>query len=102
MDLTGSSALGLPISVLSGIDLAGGHQAQADHEELIAIVSGVDFDEAVNGLGDADDATYRYLVRTRNFLKKEDNRAKIAPYPKSNTVHFYVGPGNQILEYTKA
>ncbi len=76
--LTGSSALGLPISVLSGIDLAGGHPAQADHEELIAIVSGVDFDEAVNGLGDAGDATYRYLVRTRNFLKKEDNRAKMA------------------------
>jgi len=76
--LTGSSALGLPISVLSGIDLIGGHQAQADHEELIAIVSGIDFDETVNGLGDADDATYRYLVRTRNFLKKEDNRARMA------------------------
>ncbi|WP_289054989.1 hypothetical protein [Carboxylicivirga marina] len=77
--LSGSSALGLPISVLSGIDLAGGHQAQADHEELIAIVSGVDFDEAINGLGDADDATYRYLVRTRNFLlKNKENKAKIA------------------------
>ena len=63
--LTGSSSLGLPISILSGIDLAGGHQAKADHEELIAIVSGVDFDDAINGLGDADDATYRYLVRTR-------------------------------------
>ena len=77
--LTGSSSLGLPISVLSGIDLAGGHQAQADHEELIAIVSGVDFDEAINGLGDAEDATYRYLVRTRNFLlRNTDNKAKMA------------------------
>ena len=77
--LTGSSALGLPISVLSGIDLAGGHQAQADYEELIAIVSGVDFDNAVNGLGDADDATYRYLIRTRKFLlRNQDNKAKMA------------------------
>ncbi|MCT4643619.1 MAG: hypothetical protein N4A74_01435 [Carboxylicivirga sp.] len=77
--LTGSSSLGLPISVLSGIDLAGGHQAQADHEELIAIVSGVDFDDAINGLGDADDATYRYLVRTRNFLlKNKENKDKMA------------------------
>ena len=77
--LTGTSALGLPISVLSGIDLAGGVQAQADHEELIAIVSGVDFDEAVNGLGDAKDATYRYLIRTRNFLlKNRDNKDKMA------------------------
>ncbi|MCT4586421.1 MAG: hypothetical protein N4A71_01220 [Carboxylicivirga sp.] len=77
--LTGSSSLGLPISILSGIDLAGGHQAQADHEELIAIVSGVDFDDAINGLGDADDATYRYLVRTRNFLlKNQENKDKMA------------------------
>jgi hypothetical protein len=77
--LTGSSSLGLPISVLSGIDLAGGHQAQADHEELIAIVSGVDFDDAINGLGDADDAIYRYLVRTRNFLlKNKENKDKMA------------------------
>ncbi len=77
--LTGSSSLGLPISVLSGIDITGGHQAQADHEELIAIVSGVDFDEAINGLGDAEDATYRYLVRTRNFLlRNQDNKAKMA------------------------
>ncbi len=76
---TGTSALGLPISVLSGIDLVGGVQAQSDHEELIAIVSGTDFDEAINGLGDADDATYRYLVRTRNFLlKNKDNKAKMA------------------------
>ncbi|MBR8536711.1 hypothetical protein KDU71_14135 [Carboxylicivirga sediminis] len=77
--LTGSSSLGLPISILSGIDLAGGHQAKADHEELIAIVSGVDFDDAINGLGDADDATYRYLVRTRNFLlKNKENKDKMA------------------------
>ena len=77
--ITGTSALGLPISVLSGIDLAGGIQAQNDHEELIAIVSGVDFDDAINGLGDADDATYNYLVRTRDFLLKDKtNKSKMA------------------------
>ncbi|MDA3883159.1 MAG: hypothetical protein PF481_07725 [Bacteroidales bacterium] len=77
--LTGTSALGLPISMLSGIDLAGGIQAQGDHEELIAIVSGVDFDDAINGLGDADDATYKYLVRTRDFLlKNKNNKNKMA------------------------
>ncbi len=77
--LTGTSALGLPISVLSGVDLAGGVQAQANHEDLIAIVSGVDFDDAINGLGDAEDATYNYLVRTRNYLlKNRDNKDKMA------------------------
>lgn len=77
--ITGTSALGLPISVLSGIDLAGGVQAQANHEDLIAIVSGVDFDDAINGLGDAEDATYNYLVRTRNYLlKNRDNKDKMA------------------------
>ncbi len=77
--LTGESALGLPISILSGIDLSGGHQAQINHEELIAIVSGVDFEDAINGLGNADDTTYRYLVRTRNFLtKNKDNKDKMA------------------------
>lgn len=77
--ITGTSALGLPISVLSGIDIAGGVQAQANHEDLIAIVSGVDFDDAINGLGDAEDATYNYLVRTRNYLlKNRDNKDKMA------------------------
>jgi hypothetical protein len=77
--ITGTSALGLPISVLSGIDLAGGSQVQTGHEELIAIVSGVDFDDAINGLGDTEDATYNYLVRTRNFLlKNRDNKDKMA------------------------
>ncbi len=77
--ITGTSALGLPISVLSGIDLAGGIQAQANHEDLIAIVSGVDFDDAISGLGDAEDATYNYLVRTRNYLlKNRDNKDKMA------------------------
>lgn len=76
---TGTSALGLPISVLSGIDIAGGIQARADHEELIAIVSGVDFDDAINGLGEVEDATYHYLVRTRDFLlKNQDNKDKMA------------------------
>ncbi len=77
--ITGTSALGLPISVLSGIDLAGGVQAQTNHEDLIAIVSGVDFDDAISGLGDAEDATYNYLVRTRNYLlKNRDNKDKMA------------------------
>nr|WP_319398830.1 hypothetical protein [uncultured Carboxylicivirga sp.] len=77
--ITGTSALGLPISVLSGIDLAGGVQAQANHEDLIAIVSGVDFDDAINGLGDAEDATYNYLVRTRNYLlKNRENKDRMA------------------------
>ena len=74
--LTGTSSLGLPISVLSGIDMNGG--SQADYEDLMAIVSGVDFDDAINGLGTPEDATLRYLIRTRNFLSKEENQAKMA------------------------
>ncbi|MCU4176450.1 hypothetical protein [Carboxylicivirga sp. N1Y90] len=77
--LTGTSTLGLPISVLSGIDLSGGRQVQGEHEDLMAIVSGFDFEETINGLGNAEDATYRYLVRTRNFLlRNKDNKAKMA------------------------
>ncbi len=77
--LTGTTTLGLPIYALSGLDLAGGTTSHKDDMELMAIVSGVDFEDAVNGLGSAEDATYRYLVRTRDFLlKNQDNKAKMA------------------------
>ncbi|MCK4919539.1 MAG: hypothetical protein KAS71_00745 [Bacteroidales bacterium] len=77
--LTGTTSLGLPIYALSGLDLAGGSEAQGDHTELMAIVSGVDFEDTMNGLGSAEDATLRYLIRTRNFLlKNKDNKSKMA------------------------
>ncbi len=77
--LTGSTGLGLPIYALSGLDLSGGRMVQDEHADLMAIVSGVDFEDAINGLGDADDATYRYLVRTRDFLLKDKaNKNKMA------------------------
>jgi hypothetical protein len=77
--LTGSTGLGLPIYALSGLDLAGGRMVQDEHAEMMAIVSGVDFEDAINGLGNADDATYRYLVRTRDFLlKNKANKNKMA------------------------
>ncbi len=73
----GTSSLGLPISVLSGV----GHtQAEKDeYTELMGIVSGIDFEQAVEGLGSAEDATYRYLVRTRDYLKRSKaNSSKMA------------------------
>ncbi|MBN2833446.1 MAG: hypothetical protein JXR48_00625 [Candidatus Delongbacteria bacterium] len=77
--LTGDTSLGLPIYVLSGLDLAGGRQVQEDYTELMSIVSGIDFEDAINGLGDAEDATLRYLIRTRDFLlKNKDNKDKMA------------------------
>ncbi len=70
----GTTSLGLPISVLSGI---GNTQAQKDeYTELMGIVSGVDFEQTVNGLGDPEDATYRYLVRTRDFLVRSKSNAQ--------------------------
>ncbi len=71
--LTGSTSLGLPIYALSGLDLAGGRMAQEEHTDLMAIVSGIDFEPALNGVGSPDDATYNYLVRTRDFLLKNKN-----------------------------
>ena len=62
--LTGETSLGMPIYALSGLDMTGGTAAHDDDMELMAIVSGVDFEDAVNGIGNAEDATYRYLVRT--------------------------------------
>ncbi len=77
--LSGEMSLGLPIYALSGLDLAGGRMVQDEYTDLMAIVSGVDFEPALNGLGDADDATYNYLVRTRDFLlKNKDNKDKMA------------------------
>ncbi len=70
----GTTSLGLPISVLSGI---GSTQKQKDdYTELMGIVSGVDFEQTVNGLGDPEDATYRYLVRTRDFLIRSRSNAQ--------------------------
>ena len=94
--LTGASSLGLPISVLSGLDLAGGTQAQANHEDLMAIISGVDFDDAINGLGNPEDDTLRYLIRTRNFLAKGDNQAKMAHIQNPQQ---FVDMLNQAIKY---
>lgn len=77
--ITGTTSLGLPIYALSGTDLAGGRQAQESHTELMAIVSGIDFEDTVNGLGDPEDATLKYLIRTRDFLlKNKNNKNKMA------------------------
>ncbi|MCT4643885.1 MAG: hypothetical protein N4A74_02780 [Carboxylicivirga sp.] len=77
--LTGSTSLGLPIYALSGIDLAGGTTPHKDDMELMAIISGVDFEDAINGLGSAEDATFRYLIRTRDFLlRNQGNKSKMA------------------------
>ncbi len=76
--LTGSTSLGLPIYALSGIDYAGGSMAN-DDADLMAIVSGIDFEDTVNGLGEPDTATLNYLKRTRNFLlKNKENKGKMA------------------------
>jgi len=77
--LTGSTSLGLPIYALSGIDYAGGSMANDNDVDLMAIVSGIDFENTVNGLGDPDTATLNYLKRTRNFLlKNKENKGKMA------------------------
>ncbi len=77
--MTGTTSLGLPIYALSGIDIAGGSVAQESHTELMAIISGVDFEDTMNGLGEADDAAYKYIVRTRDFLlKNKDNKGKMS------------------------
>lgn len=77
--LTGETSLGLPIYALSGLDIAGGSLPQADNIELMSIVSGIDFEPVLNGLGNSEDATYKYLVRTRDFLlKNKDNKGKMA------------------------
>jgi len=77
--LTGTLGLGLPIYALSGLDMAGGRTPDADHSEMMAIVSGLDFEDAINGLGNAEDATLSYLKRTRDFLlKNKENKNKMA------------------------
>jgi len=77
--LTGTLGLGLPIYALSGLDMDGGRIADEDHTELMAIVSGVDFEDTMNGLGDAEDATLNYLRRTRGFLlKNKENKGKMS------------------------
>jgi hypothetical protein len=77
--LTGTTSLGLPIYALSGLDLAGGRFADDDHTELMAIVSGVDFEPTMNGLGNPETAALNYLRRTRDFLlKNKKNKSKMA------------------------
>jgi hypothetical protein len=77
--LTGTLGLGMPIYALSGLDYAGGRIADADHTELMAIISGVDFEDTINGLGNAEDATLNYLRRTRDFLlKNKENKSKMS------------------------
>jgi hypothetical protein len=77
--LTGTLGLGLPIYALSGLDMDGSRIADEDHTELMAIVSGVDFEDTMNGLGDAEDATLNYLRRTRDFLlKNKENKGKMS------------------------
>lgn len=77
--LTGTLGLGLPIYALSGLDIAGGRTPEAIHSEMMAIVSGLDFEDAINGLGSAEDATLNYLKRTRDFLlKNKENKNKMA------------------------
>ncbi len=77
--LTGTLGLGLPIYALSGMDMDGGRIPEGDHTELMAIISGVDFEESIYGLGDADEATLNYLKRTRDFLlKSKENKGKMS------------------------
>ncbi len=77
--LTGTLGLGLPIYALSGLDMDGGRTPDADHSEMMAIISGLDFEDTINGLGSAEDATLNYLKRTRDFLlKNKENKNKMA------------------------
>ncbi len=68
-NLSGSSSLGMPIMMLSGVD-------EAANDDLMGIISGIDFDNAIEGLGSADDATLNYLKRTQRYITK--NPASIA------------------------
>ena len=77
--LEGTTGLGLPIMALSGVNGTGGSIANEDHTELMAIVSGVDFEQTMNGLGNPEGATLNYLRRTRDFLlKNKKNRGAMA------------------------
>ncbi len=77
--LTGTLGLGLPIYALSGLDGDNNQIEDADHTELMAIISGVDFEDAINGLGNPEDATLTYLKRTRDFLlKNKGNKSKMS------------------------
>lgn len=79
IQLAGHSGLGLPISVLSGIDLNSTLVKDDEFQELMGIVTGADFEDSINGLGNAEDATLKYLVRTRDFLlRNKANRSKMA------------------------
>lgn len=73
--LEGTTGLGLPIHILSGV----GGVNDTDDTELMSIISGVDFEASIQGLGSADDAALNYLIRTRDFLLKSDqNKGKMS------------------------
>ncbi|MCK5906143.1 MAG: hypothetical protein KAG37_01050, partial [Flavobacteriales bacterium] len=90
---SGATALsGLPIFALSGVD-----GTDTKHTELMSIVSGVDFDNTIEGLGSADDATLNYLIRTRNFLlKSEENKSKMAHIQNPNQ---FISMLDQAIKY---
>lgn len=70
----GTVGLGLPIYALSGVDTN-----DDDYSEMMGIVSGVDFEETINGLGSPEDETLNYLIRTRDYLTKNTaNKNKMA------------------------
>ncbi|BDD00729.1 hypothetical protein [Persicobacter psychrovividus] len=86
------SSLGLPIYALSGH--SGG--STADELELENIISGIDFDDTIGTISD-EDKTYNYLVRTRDFISKnQDNASKIAHI--QNPVQF-LDMLNQAIKY---
>ncbi len=77
--MEGTTGFGLPISVLSGVDLNNTLDKEDDFQELMGIISGIDFEETINGLGNPEDATLRYLIRTRDFLlKNKANKNRMA------------------------
>lgn len=70
----GLSGLGMPINVLSGLS--------GNESELMAIVSGVDFEDAINGLGDVDSSVLAYLKRTRKYIAANPTSIQNVQNPK--------------------
>lgn len=60
--LGGVSALGMPIMMLSGVN-------DSQDEDVVGVLSGIDFDHAVSGMGNFDQGIYNHIVRTRNAIK---------------------------------
>ena len=64
--LTGTLGLGLPIYALSGLDMDGGRIADEDHTELMAIVSGVDFEDTMNLIAEVGfDQSFSFIYSKR-------------------------------------